>query len=353
MSAINWPKDLSFRELSFEPEDRACTTCGRKTFLCDHRHRRFWTLQGPVHVVSKLAHCPDKTCPASKKTFSSLAELALAPPGWRIAWDVFSFIGHRRFARHWSVPQIRAELRDSYRVFLSDDAIEAHIHRYQFMVAARQQDLSRLREEYKDVKDLVLTIDGLQPETGHETLYVVRELRRARLWFATPLLSGAVCEIVALLERAKEIAAQLEKPVAAWMTDKQETFVQGLAQVFPKVPHLYCKNHFLRNLAEPLLAADGHAKKKMRSKVRGLREVERAALDQLAEAKEQKTTESIAAKEAAVVVEYSAAIRGILVDDQGGPLHPPGMRMAKALAEVQASLARCLEAKKGALPSAS
>jgi hypothetical protein len=48
-----------------------------------------------------------------------------------------------------------------------------------------------------------------------------------------------------------------------------------------------------------------------------------------------------------VVLDYCAAVRGILNDDQGGPLHPPGLRMADALAEVRESLRRNLEGKKG------
>ena len=48
-----------------------------------------------------------------------------------------------------------------------------------------------------------------------------------------------------------------------------------------------------------------------------------------------------------MVLDYCAAGRGILNDDQGGPLHPPGLRMAEALEDVRASLQRNLEAKKG------
>ena len=51
-----------------------------------------------------------------------------------------------------------------------------------------------------------------------------------------------------------------------------------------------------------------------------------------------------------VVLDYCAAVRGILNDDQGGPLHPPGLRMAEALHEVQESLQRNLDAKKGGSP---
>ena len=49
----------------------------------------------------------------------------------------------------------------------------------------------------------------------------------------------------------------------------------------------------------------------------------------------------------AVVLEYCAAVRGILNDDQGGPLHPPGLRMAEALNDVRESIQRNLDEKKG------
>ena len=57
--------------------------------------------------------------------------------------------------------------------------------------------------------------------------------------------------------------------------------------------------------------------------------------------------DKLATPVAGVVLDYRAAVRGILNDDQGGPLQPPGLRMAEALGEVRASLQRNLEAKKG------
>jgi hypothetical protein len=44
-------------------------------------------------------------------------------PRWCLGWDVLCWLGHRRFARHWSVPQLRAELQDTHQIRLSDDAI--------------------------------------------------------------------------------------------------------------------------------------------------------------------------------------------------------------------------------------
>jgi ATP-dependent Clp protease ATP-binding subunit ClpA len=128
------------------------------------------------------------------------------------------------------------------------------------------------------------------------------------------------------------------------MSDKQDAFLKAVAAEFPGVPHRYCQNHFLRDVAADVLEADSHAKVKMRSKVRGLRSVERQVLA-AARAPTPETAEIPAA--AGVVLDYCAAVRGILNDDQGGPLQPPGLRMAEALTEVRASLQRNLDAKKG------
>jgi hypothetical protein len=151
---------------------------------------------------------------------------------------------------------------------------------------------------------------------------------------------------------------------------------KAIATEFPGTPHRYCHNHFLRDVAQPVLEMDSRAKVKMRRHVRGLRAIERRVLEdrRLAAAPastppdERAKTEATplaAASEAAtvapcassdlglpatdsaleatgvattgealvedemgeVVLGYCAAVRGILNDSQGGPLHPPGVRM--------------------------
>jgi hypothetical protein len=268
------------------------------------------------------------------------------------------------------------------------------------MLAARQQDPEWLADAYQDITSLVLTIDGVQPEKGHETLYVVRELVRKRVWFAEPLLSSATQEVRRLIALARQWAERLDKPVRVWMSDKQDAFVKAIAAEFEGVPHRYCQNHFLRDVAQPVLEMDSRAKVKMRRKVRGLRAIERRVLEDrrpavapepTPPAERPKTDETpqtdlpaVATPEACVgsdlggdrtdsaldatgwavpgeadvadeagevVLGYCAAVRGILNDDQGGPLHPPGLRMSEALQEVRESLERNLQAKKGGLQS--
>jgi hypothetical protein len=362
--AYHWPADTDFALWELDVIDRSCPACGRRMHICDHRYRRLHTLDGPVQLVCKLNHCPDRACPGHARTKSPELEITIALPQVAIGWDVFCWIGHRRCSRHMAVSLIRSELLDDYAIELSDDAIEQYIRRYQLMLAARQQDPESLRREYESAAEIILCIDGLQPEKGHETLYVVRELTRRRVWFAEPLLSATADEVRRLITKAKEWAESLGTPVGLWVSDKQEAFVTAIAAEFPDVPHRYCDNHFLRDLARPVLEADSHAKVRMRKRVRGLRTIEQAVLRrQKAEPRDDLTSGAPGATGAApaaantspaavdpagsVVLDYCAAVRGILNDDQGGPLHPPGLRMAEALDEVQESLRRDLGEKKG------
>jgi hypothetical protein len=357
--AYRWPADTDFSLWELDVLDRDCPVCGRRMYICDHRYRRFHTLDGPVQLICKLNHCPDPACPGHAKTKSPELEITLALPQMAIGWDVFCWIGQRRFSRHMAISLIQSELLDDYAIKLSEDAIDTYIRRYQVMLAARQQDAESLRQQYESVAEIILSIDGLQPEKGHETLYIVRELTRKRVWFAEPLLSATEDEVRRLIKKAKEWAESLGKPVGLWVSDKQAAFVTGIAAEFPEVPHRYCDNHFLRDLAQPVLEADSHAKVQMRKKVRGLRRIEQAVLqrrktepkdDLTPDAPEASVTVTAVDPAGSVVLDYCAAVRGILNDDQGGPLDPPGVRMAKALDEVQESLRRNLDAKKGGSP---
>jgi len=405
----SWPS--TFHNITIAPGDdeRPCPNCTRRMWICDHRFRRIETLTGPTRLCCKLLKCPDRQCRSAGKTFSPRAEQELAPPKLAIDWELFAWIGHRRFARHWSVSTICAELADSFQIVFSPDAIEDYIHRYERMVAARHQDPVELVDVYANIPDVVLSIDGLQPEKGHETLYVVRELNATRVWFAAPLLSSTAAEIEALLVRARDIAAILGKPVRAWVSDKQDAFVTGIAKIFPQAPHRLCKIHFVRALAKETRADDGRVKVQLRKKVRGLRTIERGVLKVLRppgsvvaadtapssptsapvpsqeptapacvapepaaaspavpEATERRPAgeepqavvmpelsaapsapiTSIEPPWAQLVLDYCAATRGILNDDQCTAKELSGLRMAGGLEAIKASLAACLADQK-------
>jgi hypothetical protein len=104
----------------------------------------------------------------------------------------------------------------------------------------------------------------------------------------------------------------------------------------------------------------------MRKKVRGLRGIEQSVLTHRRDSapvgpppppeSESIVTETLVSADPSpaeddpsgdVVLDYCAAVRGILNSDQGGPLDPPGLRMADALDEVRQSIQRNVAAKKG------
>ena len=347
------PTGLKFTTVLVESENPVCIECSRplQGRGRSRRRRRIYTLRGPLLLDCKLMHCPLASCPSHRCTIAPEQELTLAMPRWSIGWDVFCWLGHRRFSRHWSVPQLRDELEDRYTIVLSADAIEDYLHRYQCMVAARQQDFERLKVEYARTRTVTLSLDGLQPEKGHETLYVVRELGHERVWFARALLSSATEEIRPLIEQAKDWAERLGCRVRLWISDKQDAFVKSIASVCPDVPHRYCSNHFLRDVAKPMLELDRQAKVQMRRKIRGLRAIEREVLKdrKASQTRSKRVSPSSATppEDRDIVLDYCAAVRGILNDSQGGPLRPPGLRMSEALSDVRRSLQKNLRLKKG------
>jgi len=235
---------------------------------------------------------------------------------------------------------------------------------------------------------------------------VVRELMRRRVWCAEPLLSSAAQEVRRLIAVARQWAERLAKPVQVWMSDKPEAFVTAIAAECAGRPHRYCPNHLVRAVAKLVLEMDSQAKVTMRSTVRGWRAIERGVLEErqptltpeppktaatpqaddtpLADTPEAappvtaSTPEPCASRDLSllqtesalamgavaaaeepdiedaageVVLGYCAAVRGILNDSQGGPLHPPGLRMREALQDVRDSLDRSMRAKKGGAQS--
>lgn len=339
-----WPAESKFHRLVLPVLDRDCLYCDGPTYVQDYKRRCVYTLARPLKIVSQMTLCVDEGCAGHHELMTAEEETLIAPPLWVLGWDAFAHLGHARLSRHMSVPEIQEELREGYNIKLSEDCIEDYIGRYQAILAARQRDPAMLKKEYEGIESVILTIDGLQPEKGHETLYTVRELNAKRIWFAAPLLSSSQAEIRKLIVEAKAMAAQMGKPISAWMSDKQEAFVTEIADVCPGTPHRYCRNHFLRDVAEPVVEADSHAKVKMRKKVRGLRTIEKGVLERKDASGEEPS------KGDKVVLGYCAAVRGILNKNQGGPLDPPGLRMAEGLKDVRESIQKNIDMQAGGEP---
>jgi hypothetical protein len=78
-----WPADTVFTQQILTVEQQECSVCGHDLTICDHRYHHIFTLNGPLEIICKLAHCPDRACAAHSKTLSPLAEAQITLPWWR------------------------------------------------------------------------------------------------------------------------------------------------------------------------------------------------------------------------------------------------------------------------------
>ena len=169
-----------------------------------------------------------------------------------------------------------------------------------------------------------MAIDGLQPDVGHEVLWVVRDCLSGEVLAARSLLSSTAGDLARLLREALE---PLGLPVEAVVSDGQPSLRRAVAQAFPGVAHQLCQFHFLREAARGVFEADRHAKKELKKRVRGVRPIERAV-----DARED--------SQATLVRGYCAAVRSALTDDARAPLDAGGLRLKTRLEAVCESLQR-------------
>jgi hypothetical protein len=235
-------------------------------------------------------------------------------------------VGALRHAQHRSVPEIHQELTRRGLV-LAQRSVSNLRDRHDELRALATCDAARLRPLLQPQGGLILALDGLQPDVGHEVLWVIRDCLSGEPLLARSLLSATQKDLAALLT---EVVQALGLPVWAVVSDGQHSIRNAVAQALPGVPHQLCHFHYLREAARPLYEADRHAKKERKKTGRGIREVERQVDgrdDPLAEA----------------VQGYCAAVRSALTDDGRPPLDANGLLLEERLTAVCASLERTAE----------
>jgi hypothetical protein len=204
------------------------------------------------------------------------------------------------------------------------------MHRYEELVTLHLSCRQRLHNRFSAQGRVILAIDGLQPDVGHEVLWVIREVLSGEILLARALLSSTQEDLSGLLKEVKEM---LPVPISGVVSDGQLSIRRAVATVFPKVPHQLCHFHFLREAGKPIFEADRHAKKELKKQVRGVRPIERAV---------ERRTDA----EAEVIHEYCLTVRASLTDDGLPPLSASGLRLQERLQAIHDSLDR-VEEKRG------
>jgi len=312
-----------------------CPHCGGPAHVAYHNRRTVTTLAGVYRLILRIRRCLAPTCPWYHRAYRPEEEGGWALPHGEFGLDVIALVGHLRYAEHRSVREIHQTLLVR-GVQLAERTVTDLAQRYEELVALHLADQPRLRERLAKQERAILALDGLQPDRGHEVLWVIRECLSGEVLLARSLLSATQGDLVALL---REVKAALPVPVRGVISDGQSSIQAAVQAVFPDVPHQLCQFHYLREAAKPIFEADRRAKKELKKRVRGVRPLERAL-------------EGRDDAEATVIRGYCLAVRSALTDDGQPPLSAAGLRLHDRLAAIHASIAR-VEQEKGGSPSPS
>jgi transposase len=310
-----------------------CPHCGGPTWRQYRNRRRVVTLDGVVELVLRVRRCQNPDCPHSQQPYRPEAEGRFALPHHEFGLDVIAQIGAWRYREHRSVPEMHACLR-ARQLLISERTVTNLLDRYDELVALSVLDGARLRRLTTPNTRVILALDGLQPDVGHEVLWVLRDCVSGEILLVRSLLSATHDDLATLL---REVRDALDVPVAAVVSDGQQSIRKAVAEVFPDVPHQLCHFHYLREAATPVFEADRHAKKELKKRVRGIRPLERVV-----EARDD--------PDALLVHGYAVAVRSALTDDGQAPLDAPGLRLRERLTAIHDSLQR-LEEKGAASPN--
>jgi hypothetical protein len=325
-------------EKKLTPLRENCETCKEPLQVGYNGHRMVTQLEGTFRLTIVVRRCVKPECPQYHVAYRPEEEGRWALPHGEFGLEILALIGRWRYREHRSVPQMHQGLLER-GVSITERSVTNLMHRYEELVALRMQDRERLRGQLQKQGRVLLAIDGLQPDEGHEVLWVVRDCLSGDILLARPLLSSTHKDLVTLLSEVKEGLEQIKVPVQGVISDGQGTIGSAVAEVFPQVPHQLCQFHYLRDALEPLTKADQQARKQLKKHIRGVRPLERAL-----EARNDEEAEAMRG--------YCLAVRAAITADGRAPLQPSGLTLYDRLKHISDSLAR-LEQKKAFLRSSS
>lgn len=295
-------------------------------------YRTVRTLKEVVQLRVKTRRCEQADCARYRQAYRPERESGWALPQHEFGLDVIAKIGTMRYLEHRTVPEMHEALTQQ-KVTISQRTVGHLLDRYDELVAVSLGNNQRLQEQLVGQGQVILAIDGMQPDVGHEVLWVIRDCLSGEILLARTLLSSTHEDLGRLL---CEVKAGLPVSIAGVVSDGQSSIRKAVATSLPGVVHGLCHFHYLKEAARPFSDADRHAKKELKKGLRGVRVIER-------------TTQDNHDPINSVVQGYAQAVRSALSADGRPPLATPGLDLQQRLSAIEESLENL--AQKGGCPS--
>jgi hypothetical protein len=116
-------------------------------------------------------------------------------------------VGQLRYREHRSCPEIHTQLQEE-GVSIALRSVRNLLAQYDLLLSLALETLPERIAQLTKQGRVILAIDGLQPDVGHEVLWVVRDVLSGTILRARSLLSSSSAELQALIE---EVVAALRQ----------------------------------------------------------------------------------------------------------------------------------------------
>src|SRR6266516_2728564 len=325
----------------YRPVEHECLECHRTLREAVAVSRRtVITLAGVIKLNHAGYRCPDPLCAGSQRTYRSAQADALALPHFTYGLDIVLLVGRLRLGEHQTVDEIHQELLKRL------EPLGVKIARREILYLFEAYcTLLRASSEAKDDEEwlaqvqknggIIVSVDGIQPEKGNETVYLVRDALTGRVLAAENVTSSESTVMKARLSPVVALEMERKVKVLGTITDAQESELKAVEELWPGVPHQVCQFHALRDASQGAFEADKAVKTAMRKQLQPkLRAVRKQLKKQIPQAQPEE------AEQLAVLDDYAAGLVSALNTDGLQPFTYAAVEAAQALDEVEASLER-------------
>jgi len=260
------------------PKNIECILCGSRLECIGTNHRQLTSLEEKSKVTIQIRRCRNKACSNHKSNLKPISYQHQIVFGSSYGIDVHGLIGHMRLAHRQTVPEIHQELTQGYaHIEIGERHVENIVNQLSLCIEQSGKNANHLRDYFSEQSGLVLSIDGVEPEKGHNILYIVREVISGKILFAHyATYTDAVHLKAEILLPLKRVLEQAALPVLGWIADKELAIGTAVQEVFKEVPFQHCQAHFLAAMKSPLTKADTQLGKSVKKNFGKIKPIERA-----------------------------------------------------------------------------
>jgi hypothetical protein len=329
----------------FVPEIKNCLACQRKL----KRHmtlskKKVITLNGAVSVTHIGYSCPSETCVERRKVYRSAAADALALPNFTFGMDVVALVGYLKMSSHYTVDEVHKEINKRLSIYgmqISRRNVMYLFEAYCALLKASAKntsdpDFQAWMKQIREKKQCIISIDGIQPDKGEDTVYLIREVTTNRLLHAQNVSSSDKNTMKEILSSLFE----LNLPITGFISDAQQTIVSAIASLWPAVPHQTCQFHYFQEASRPIYDEDRAVITEMRQTMTDqLRPLRRQLAKELACTKSEETEESHHEREQMQIIDtYVVAAKSSLNRNGIRPFDYAGLKGYQDLDALEQSI---------------